>query len=282
MILVADSGSTKTQGVLIAPGGKQFPFECPGINPLFHTASYIEDIFCAVDVLQPYTHDVKSIHFYGAGCSTTERNTRVKNGLQAVFPQASIKVDHDLMGAALSNYKGQPYISCILGTGTNTGFFDGKELIRKVPSLGYILGDEGSGADIGKVVLRDYLYGNLPLTLSKTLEDVIGNDTEVIIDRLYRQPNPNRYLAEMIRHIQAHHNEEYVQSLVADRFRIFSGIHLTPYTHLTRDVSFTGGIAFHFSDVLKSVLQKEGWNVVQICERPLEGLMKSVLGNQNT
>ena len=278
MIIVVDSGSTKTHGVLIAPDGKQFPFECAGINPLFHTESYIENLFREVDALQPYRQDVTSIHYFGAGCSTDERNARVKDGLQAVFPLASIHVDHDLMGAALSNYTGKPNVSCILGTGTSTGYYNGEKLIRKVPSLGYILGDEGSGADIGKVILRDYLYGCVPSTISKTLESIIGNNTETIIDTLYRQPNPNRYLAGIVRHLQIHQNETYFQDLMVDRFQRFAESQLHPYRELTNYASFVGGIAFHFSDILKSVLEKEGWNVVQIRERPLEGLVKSVLG----
>ncbi|MCC5917580.1 MAG: hypothetical protein JJU02_09680 [Cryomorphaceae bacterium] len=275
MILIADSGSTKTQGVLISPEGDQRAFLLDGINPLFHTTEEIIDIFQADASVLKIAPFVLKIHFFGAGCSSPDRNARVEKALKRLFANAEVYVDHDLMGAAIALYKDQPLVSCILGTGANSAFFDGQNLIDVVPSLGYVLGDEGSGADIGKVLIRDFLYGNLPFAIQNELS--AHHNKESLLDRVYRQKNPNRFLASTTKILSSHIEEAYTQNLLKSRFSAFEKHHLQPYAKHTKNVGFVGGIAFHFQSVFKPLLEQKGWKVNRILEKPMDGLIKAQL-----
>lgn len=266
MIILADSGSTKTAIRLLHNGNVVQQAECEGINPLLQSAEDIADVF-------PKFHaEVSHIHYFGAGCSTNERRERVRQALFKHYPAAHITVKTDLMAAAYAVYKGTKLSVCILGTGANAALFDGDNLHTPTPSLGYILGDEGSGADLGKELLRDYLYNRLPQDIRHSVAEHSKNrSAEEIVNRIYRGDFPNRYLAGYAPILLAHKNNGYVQSLLQKRFSTFINTFLMPHNH--QDVAAVGSIAHYFRDELKQAL--EGYNLNLLCVRqnPIDGLI---------
>jgi glucosamine kinase len=272
MHFIADSGATKTEGVLISENGDQHNFTFEGIHPLFDTPEEIEAKFTKLSI--PQLKQVKSIEFYGTGCSNPRENAVVEAGLKLAFPQANINVDHDLMAAALCHNLSNEYVSCILGTGANAGLFSKTKLSQKTPSLGYILGDEGSGADIGKKLLTDFLYNKMSETAHKTFLNFLGNDKAVIIANLYQNPNPNRHLATLLKPAFSIKEDPYIAEILHQRFSSFEALHLAPYAESTRNLAFIGGVAYNFSNELKNCLEPKGWKLVSVQERPMPGLLE--------
>jgi glucosamine kinase len=176
MILIADSGSTKCDWLLL--NGDQIAVECNtmGFNPYFHDSATIEAHVREKAELMQYADAVDAIYFYGAGSSSAELKAIVASALKNLFPNANIQVGHDLDGAALATYEGQPHIACILGTGSNSCFFDGKSIYEEVPALAYILGDEGSGSYIGKRLLADFFYKRMPQALAAEFQQTYKMD----------------------------------------------------------------------------------------------------------
>ena len=162
MILIAESGSTKTDWVLIDESNKKHYFKTIGFNPFFHTTDFIISTISLNKDLIAFSKAITKLYFYGAGCSSEKMNNVVLSALKSLFPNAYSTVDHDLKACALATYEGVPSISCILGTGSNSCFFDGKTIREEVPAIAYVLGDEGSGAFYRKRLLKDYLYNRLP------------------------------------------------------------------------------------------------------------------------
>lgn len=271
MHFIADSGATKTEGVLISENGSQYSFTFEGIHPLFDTPEEIQSKFANLSI--PQLTQVKSIEFYGTGCSNPRENAVVEAGLKMAFPQAQISVDHDLMAAALCHNLSTNYVSCILGTGANAGFFSEGKLQQKTPSLGYMLGDEGSGADIGKILLTDFLYEKMSERAYKTFLEILGNEKSVIIAKLYQNPNPNRHLATLLKPAFNIKEDAYIAEVLHHRFSAFEAQHLAPYAKLTQNLAFIGGVAFNFSEELKSCLEVKGWQIVSVQERPIPGLL---------
>lgn len=272
MHLIADSGATKTEGVLISENGDQHSFTFEGIHPLFDTPEKIELKFAKLAI--PQIKQVKSIEFYGTGCSNPRENAVVEAGLKRAFPQANISVDHDLMAAALCHNLDNEYVSCILGTGANAGLFAAGKLLQKTPSLGYMLGDEGSGADIGKKLLTDFLYNKMSENAHKTFLNFLGNDKSVIIANLYQNPNPNRHLASLLKPAFGIKEDSYILDVLHQRFSAFEAIHLSAYEASTRNLAFIGGVAYNFSNELKACLEPKGWQLASVQERPIPGLLE--------
>ena len=162
MILIAESGSTKTDWVLVDENNQKTIYKTMGFNPFFHNEIIISNNIRQNSQLYDATKNAKKVFFYGAGCSSPEMNQIIRNALGSVYLNADISVDHDLLACALATYEDEPSISCIIGTGSNSCYFDGKNIREEVPALGYVLGDEGSGSYYGKKLLRDYLYNQLP------------------------------------------------------------------------------------------------------------------------
>ena len=158
MIFIIESGSTKSDWVLIDDKNNQSFYKTIGFNPYFHSSAIIDSEIRKNAELIALVDEIDRIYFYGAGCSSEELNNIVHNGLSSVFTSAKIIVEHDLLACAYATYDGSPGISCILGTGSNSCYFDGNDLIEEVPALGYVLGDEGSGSYFGKFLLSSYLY----------------------------------------------------------------------------------------------------------------------------
>lgn len=196
MKLIADSGSTKTDWVLEHEGVVKQRFETVGLNPFFVNADAVSEALEQSFVKGPNLN-VDQVWFYGAGCSSSQRNKVVYRGISKVLPLSNIQIFHDLMGASRALFHNEPGIACIMGTGSNTCFYNGTQIVKNVPALGYVLGDEGSGSHLGKELIRSYLYGELPEVVVNHIEQHYHLTKEIIFEKVYSLPQPNRFLASL-------------------------------------------------------------------------------------
>lgn len=281
MIMIADSGSTKCAWKLFSEA--QLPLlTTTGINPFFHSPYDISANILSNEVLSDHRNKISQIYFYGAGCSSKERNQKVYDGLKQVFPMASIEVYHDLMGAAIATCQDKPGIVCILGTGSNSGYYDGHLLHEGNHSLGYALGDEGSGYHLGKKLIKAFLYNRLPENISRELTDQYGITKELIYDKVYHQPNPNRYMAGFSRFIHEHKDEKFISNLIYDTIDEFIDLHVMGYHQdYGSPVHFVGSIAYYYQDTLQEISRKRGFNLGNIIQHPLDGMINYHLEKMN-
>lgn len=277
MKLIADSGSTKTDWRLISGREVVASFQTEGLNPYFNSSA---DILSVVEheVLQHIKdpNEVVAIYFYGAGCSSEEKNSAIKNVFQAIFKAATIAIQHDLLGAAIALCGKEKGIAVILGTGSNSCVFDGEKIIAEQQSLGYILGDEGAGVAIGKQLLTDFLYQKMPVHVSVQLKEHFNLSKEVILDRIYKQPLPNRYLASFVKWIGEHITEEdYLQTLVLTAFDHFFTTHIINYpSYKSYPIHVVGSVGYYFSEYLHIIAFKHEINLGKILKVPIDGLIE--------
>lgn len=276
MILIADSGSTKCDWALVDDKGKRIDnFNTIGLNPYFHNEDVIENGLKENISLIEISKEVTHVFFYGAGSSTQELCSRMKHGLQRVFIKANILVDHDLLGAAMSTYNGAPGITCILGTGSNSCFFDGKSVYEEIPSLAYILGDESSGSWYGKILLQEYFYKKLPSDLRDAFIQKYSPNKDAIIKRIYQEPNANVYLASYMKFLGEHHEHPHVRDWIYNGMKHFSSIHVQCFKNYKEvPVHFIGSVGHIFQDILKRVAKEDSWQLGNIIRRPLDGLVE--------
>ncbi len=273
MILIADSGSTKTHWCLLTASGQASDFRTDGINPVFQSADDIRR--CIADQLLPqmarllWAGTLTHIFFYGAGC-TPEKKIHVADALRAVFPKAETEVQSDMLGAARGLLGHQPGVACILGTGSGSCAYNGETIDWCVPSLGFILGDEGSGAVLGKRLVGDILKNQLGDDLKEAFLNEQQTSMAEIIDRVYRQPLPNRYLASLSRFCAAHLDDERIQALVYDHFLSFVRRNIVQYK--TQEISFVGSIAYYYRPILEEALAAEGLRLGTVLLDPIPGL----------
>ncbi len=275
MILIADSGSTKCDWVLLNGIERVAEVDTIGFNPFYYDESSIANVLGSVEVFATNAANITEVHFYGSGCSSPERNVTVENALKKVFQNAVINVGHDVLGAALAACQGEEGIACILGTGSNSCYYDGNNVSEVIPSLGYILGDEGSGAWFGKKLLTDYLYKEpIPVALKHELESN-GHTKGPILENIYMKPHANVYLASFMTIIANHGETEYVQKLMLDGMREFLQRHVCCFDNY-REVksSFVGSVAYHFQDFLKIEAEKLHIALGNIIQRPIDGLVE--------
>ena len=258
MILVADSGSTKTDwmmdGEIITENG---------INPVTMSE---EDILSHIQMMADDT--VSEIFFYGAGC-VEPFSEKVRKALMQVFPQAHVQVESDLLGAARALCGREAGIACILGTGSNSCLYDGERIIDNIPPLGYILGDEGSGAALGKHFLHDLYSGILPQEMIPLFEKETGLTLSEVIQRVYREPLANRFLASLSKFIHQHIDEPGLQRLVVENFEAFFRVHILPYNRPDLPVSFVGSIAWFYQDQLRTAAETFGLTLGTVFRSPL-------------
>ena len=275
MILIADSGSTKCDWTIIqACGEVKSTFKTMGLNPYFHDEDDIESALRGVEGQSSMFSDITHLFFYGAGSSSAKLCAKMKRGLQRVFYQAEIVVDHDLVGAAYSTYDGRPGITSILGTGSNSCFFDGENLREEVPALAYILGDEASGSYFGKILLQEYFYNQLPNDIRLAFEAEYQIDHDTIVDRVYNQANANVYLASFMPFIAKFKDHPHVIDWVVDGMRRFIHIHVKSFPESkTAPIHFVGSIAHYFSHCLEIVMADEGLKLGKVLKAPIDGLV---------
>lgn len=274
-ILIADSGSTKTDWVCFQPGSEapQIEVHTVGLNPFHVSDNEILSVFN--HELLPQLGDTKidSVYFYGSGVRP-EVEGRMEGLIRQVFPSAhTVEAHSDLLGACRALCGGQSGIACILGTGANSCVYDGKEIVHNTPALGYILGDEGSGAVLGKHLLHDLYTGVLSQNIKAAFERETGMQLSEIINKVYRQPQANRFLASLSEFIHRHLDDEGIRQLVYTTFNDFCSYHLARYGRRDLPVSFVGSIAWYYQEQLKLILQMQNYEVGTIMQSPLQGLV---------
>ena len=281
MILIADSGSTKTDWALLTANGQSTRVQTDGINPFFQNEDAVRETV-SNQLLPKIGHllwagTITHVFFYGAGC-TPEKSPIVAAAVRSVFKKAQVEVASDMVGAARALLKQEKGIACILGTGSNSCYYNGSSIEWGVPALGFILGDEGSGAVLGKRLVADVLKNQLPESVKNKFLTQYNVTQADIIEHVYRQPFPNRYLASFSRFCAENIEEESVRRLVYDHFEQFVQRNLeqyfTPQTKQQMPVGFVGSIAYYYRDILTEVLQAHGMRLQQIMQAPMEGLME--------
>ena len=272
MILIADSGGSKTDWRLLENDGKIDQASAPGFNPYYQP---IDDLKKSVkEILVPkIKNNVTKIYFYGAGVSSTKNQLTIKSAFLEFFPEAQIEIGWDLLAAARALCGHEPGIACIMGTGSNSCLYDGGKITGNVANLGWILADEGSGANIGKKFLVDYLREKMPGNIAKAFQERFPLSREEFLEKIYQQERPSAFLASFAKFIFHHLKDPYCYKLVYDSFAEFYENNVMKYDNYQNlKVHFTGSIAFYFSDLLRQVANDKGITVKNILEGPIAGL----------
>ncbi|MDB5284004.1 MAG: hypothetical protein JWO06_3079 [Bacteroidota bacterium] len=272
MIIIAESGSTKTNWLT----ENNELYQTIGFNPLFNTSETIFNEMVKHEKLIKLKDEATEIYFYGASCSSPERNKIVSDALTRFFPKAVIiKVDHDLKAAAVATFEGRKGIACILGTGSNSCLYDGTEMIEEVPALGYVLGDEGSGAYFGKKLLALFLYHQLPPATDKLLKEKYHLEKEKIFEMVYKQPFANAYLASFAKAMDESPDKDFMQQFAIEGFTEFFKYHVCCYkNYKLYPVHFVGSIAFSMKDALQKVADNFGCELGVIVREPVYRLLE--------
>lgn len=272
MILFADSGSTKTDWALARNGSLVKQITTEGINPFFQTEEEIsrivhERLMPALDGAMPH-----EVHFYGAGCAFPEKNRLVEQAITRHLP-VPVEIGSDLLGAARSLCGRRPGIACIMGTGSNSCYYDGQTIAANVSPLGYVLGDEGSGAVLGRLLVGDCLKNQLPAPLKEAFFKRFDLTPQLILERVYKQPFPNRFLASLSPFLIEHIDEPCIHRLVLNSFKSFFTRNVMQYDYRGVKVHFTGSIAYYYREVLDEAARALQIELGHIVRSPLEGLV---------
>lgn len=272
--LIADCGSTKAEWCLLG-AGQAARYHTSGISPFFLNAQQIQELL-EKELLPQLPPDIQidEIHYYGTGCLQRRSKEIVESALQAVWPIAAFEVNHDLMGAARALCGKEPGIASILGTGSNSCFFDGTTIKKNNPGLGYVLGDEGSGALLGKKLLQYYLYNTFDEDLKSRFDAQYNTNHEEILENVYRKPMPNRYLAGFAKFLGENRGHFIVENILEDGLNEFFFNHIYKYSESwTHPLHFTGSIAWHFRDILEELCELYELQMGRILRSPMDGLM---------
>lgn len=272
-MLIADSGATKTDWCLVNREKILQRFSGKGISPVYQSEEEIaqeiqEHVFPLLK-----NPAVGAIHFYGTGC-IPEKIPMVKNAIQQSFPIDAIHVYSDLMAAAHSLCGHEAGIACILGTGSNSCEWDGEKIRKQISPLGFILGDEGSGAALGKQLVADALKNQLTPGLKEMLLEEYQLTAASIIEKVYRQPFPSRFLASLSPFLQRHITDVTLHRIVTQSFTAFFERNVMQYDYHNQDVHFVGSIAWHYADLLREVASEKEISIGQITQSPMEGLVR--------
>jgi N-acetylglucosamine kinase-like BadF-type ATPase len=272
MILVADSGSTKTNW--IATNGKiAHEFRTSGINPQIQSNHEISAIFNDQIIKEDWFSEISHVYFYGAGCSSEEKCENVKQCLKPHFENSVIFVDHDLTAAGRSLFGQSTGIACIIGTGSNSGLYNGKDIEQNIPALGYILGDEGSGAHLGKMLVRDYIYGIISDKYRIEFEKQTGLNKQLIFDKVYKNPSPNVFLASLAGFVCDRKSDEYFYNLIYRSFTEFVNYHILLYEKFNAyDIGVIGSIAYYNQEIFQKILEEKGLKLKKVIKSPIKEL----------
>lgn len=273
--LIADAGSTKVDWALVEDGEVKARLTTPGLNALMADEQEIENIFQTATSQLGAGAAPYHIHYYGAGCATPEICEKIRKPLLKITGAKAADVTTDLLGAARATLGRKKGIACILGTGSNSCFYDGEAIAENVPSLGFILGDEGSGAALGKRLVSDAFKGHLPENIKEKFLETYKLTLGEILDRIYRQPSPNRFLASLVPFLKENIWNPYIYSLVLKEFTQFFRRNVSRYKGAhSLPISVTGSLAFHFEKILREAAASQGFSVATITSSPLDGLIR--------
>jgi glucosamine kinase len=272
--LIADSGATKAEWVLIGDGRKKTIFT-QGISPYFLDTVQVGQLVDQELKQKIKNVEVEQVYYYGTGCSNPENAKSIKKALQKLFEEAKIEVNTDLMAAARAVCGDEKGIAGILGTGSNSCYYNGKNIVKNSPGLGYVLGDEGSGAYLGKKVIQYYLYNTFDDDL-RALFDAKFVTTQVeILDNVYKKPLPNRYLAGFTMFLAENRGHYMIENIIEDGLNDFFFQHLCKYNEVWKyPVNFVGSVAYGFKDVIQQLCSSYEFELGNVLKNPMQGLVK--------
>ncbi|TXD84122.1 N-acetylglucosamine kinase [Subsaximicrobium wynnwilliamsii] len=280
MVLIVDSGSTKCDWIAVDTSGKQLQekIRTHGLNPAILTEKQLKKIIKESEELKQIKGEVTHLFFYGAGCGTDKPKATMLQVLQAFFEKAMIDVQEDTMAAvrATLSHDDEAAVVCIMGTGSNCSYYDGNVLHQRVKSLGYSLMDDASGNYFGKELIKDYYYNNMPEDIRVAFEHKYNMEADFIKHNLYKQPNPNAYLANFAEFMFLNKESKYMDGLIKSGFRVFVKNMIFQYKEelKTVPVHFAGSIAFFSKKQILQVADEMGFKVGNFARRPIEGLLK--------
>ncbi len=275
MLIISDGGATKADWVIVKDDGEQLPITTTGFNPNYVSAERISEIIQTELVEKLPFEMTGEVFYYGTGCWDKGRNAIVREALAAKLPKAKVTVHHDLLGAARATCGHEPGICCILGTGSNSVLYDGEHEVDNVTNLGFLLGDEGSGAQIGKAFVQAYFYREMPTELHPLMEKACPNGRKDILDKVYSGGIPAAYLASFTQLFTEHQEHPFVRALVKKSFHEFLTRHVCKYkNHETLPVSFVGSVGYHFQGILKEALSALGLHAGVFIKKPIGNLVK--------
>ncbi|MEP2024660.1 MAG: N-acetylglucosamine kinase [Reichenbachiella sp.] len=272
MILIAESGSTKTEWRIIDSKQNVFHARSGGINPYYLDASGILEVM-RMGLIEYIETPFTEVYFYGAGCSSARNKQTIRDCFMQLFPKAKIEINHDMLAAARSLCGIEYGIACILGTGSNSCLYDGIGIIENVRSLGYILGDEGSGNYLGKQFLKHYFKKELPQEIRNQFDEEFGLEAPDILNNIYHHHMPILYLSSFSKFIHKFLKDKMIYQMVYDAFKKFLELNVMKYTNYQNvPVHFTGSVAFYYEDILRKVGADLGINIKDIVVGPIDGL----------
>ena len=271
--IIADSGATNCQWTIVS-NNKKKTISTQGISPYFLSVDQIVDLLKKTFHKKIDVESIEAVYFYGTGLSNAENVIAIKKSLKKVFPKATLDIQTDLMAIARAACQHDKGVACILGTGSNTGYYNGKKIVKNSPGLGYVLGDEGSGAYLGKKVLQYFLYKTFDEELMAAFEKKYALTKDELLNAIYKQPLPNKYMASFAIFLSENRGHYMVENIIED------GINDFFFTHLIKlneswlyPIHFVGSVAYGFRDVIKQLAESYELELGKIMKSPMEGLL---------
>ncbi|OFX18644.1 MAG: hypothetical protein A2041_04745 [Bacteroidetes bacterium GWA2_31_9b] len=274
MILIADSGSTKTDWVLIDNEKVIASYTTQGLNPFFKKSSEISEIIKPVFTDQKINESVEKIFFYGAGCSSEQMKEVIFNGIKPIFSTSEINIETDLLAAARALFKNDQGIAVILGTGASTCLYNGTEIIQNIKSLGYVFGDEGGGDHLGKLFITDFLNNNLSDDIKEKFENTFHLSKDDILRKVYREPLPNSFLASFCEFISNNSEHKQIDSIIKKSFNQLFKNHICKYPEYKKyKIRVLGSTGFYFEKQLKEIAAEFKLKIDLILKNPIKELV---------
>ncbi|MDE3145762.1 MAG: N-acetylglucosamine kinase [Bacteroidota bacterium] len=272
--LIADSGATKCEWCLLQ-NGKKKTILTQGISPYFLNGQQIISLLQKELLPKLKLTEVNEIYFYGTGLSNPNNSKIIKQSLKNLFPSAAIEVNTDLLAAARALCGNQKGVACILGTGSNSCYYNGKKIVKNSPGLGYILGDEGSGAYLGKKVIQHYLYNTFDADLMARFDAKFTTNTVEILEKVYKEPLANRYLATFAVFLAENRGHYMIENIIEDGLNDFFFTHLYKFRESwIMPINFIGSVAFGFKDILQELCGTYELELGNVLKKPMDGLVK--------
>jgi N-acetylglucosamine kinase-like BadF-type ATPase len=275
MKLIAESGGTKTKWCAVSESKETEIISTIGLNPNFVSEETIKEVLSSEVMPALDNPPVEEVWFYGAGCAGKAMEKKIRSAIGSVILSAPVHVFSDLTGAARGLLGKEKGFICMIGTGSNSGYYDGRNITINVPPLGFILGDEGSGASLGKRMLADFLRGIMPHSLSEEFRSIYGAEKDDIVSHVYRGVFPSRYIGGFVQFLKVHISDNYCRNLVKKSFEEFVRRNLKLY-HVTgkTEIAVTGSVAWYFRDILEEVLLENDFAISIITQGPIEGIIR--------
>src|SRR6218665_896228 len=275
MIAIVDGGSTKCDWVILENDGTEvLKTETVGFNPNIIKPELITIEIEKNQALTKFKDYLENIFFYGSGCGTPENKLIVEREIQKVFNNAQIRIKEDLLAAAYAAYRGVPAIVCILGTGSNACYFDGENVKTELPSLGFLIGDEGSGSALGKQLVRHYFMKKLPPDLHQQFTEIYQLNIDDLLKNMYHNPRANAYMADFTRFIVDRKTHPYFQNFIYKELKNFLEFQVMPYEDCREsEINFIGSIAYFFEDSLRAAASDFHFKIGTVVQRPIESLV---------